>query len=259
MAACGGLKHIFEHSVPETPTLLGSFSSWKQINPAAQIQPVEQSSVTEIFGELHFKENSELPSPSFPISPFSSATLKHSSREDERNISSSISPKVAHKKSFSLNLDGLQVCTEGLGFESCDDVGDNGTKYGMEQEWQRSKEKIDKACGIVNEKRWHVHGDLKVVRSRRSNSLGEFPPPISCIGKSGKPMISFKSYRQDGRFVLKQVRTPTQELLHACREDGRLKLQFMQPNDNSMEHQGFEEERYLTKDGIVDDDGKEKR
>ncbi|GMI97264.1 hypothetical protein like AT5G22390 [Hibiscus trionum] len=246
MAACGGLKHIFEHSVPEPPTLLGSLSSWKQINPAAQIQPIEQSSVTEIFGELHFKENSELPSPSFPIPPFSSAILKHSSREDENNIGSSSSPKVAHKKSFSLNSESLHVCTEGHGFESRGDVGDNDAKNEMEQEWQRSKEKIDKATRIVNEKRWNVHGELKVIKSRRSNSLGDFPPPISCIGKSGKPTVSFKSYRQDGRFVLKQVKTPTQEFLHACREDGRLKLQFMQPNDKSMED-------------AIDDDGKEKR
>ncbi|KAE8691723.1 hypothetical protein F3Y22_tig00110882pilonHSYRG00065 [Hibiscus syriacus] len=224
MAASGGLKHIFEHSLAETPTLFGT-SSWKQIKPTSQIRPTEQSSM--IFGELYFKENSELPSHSFPISPFSSAILNHSSREDENNIGSSSNPKVLHKKNFSSNSEGPQLCNEGLGSESCDDAWDNDTTNEMIHEWQSSKDKIDEASGILNEKRGNVHGELKVFKLRRSTRVEDFPPPISCIGKNGKPLVSFKSYRQDGRFVLKQVRTPTQELLHACREDGRLKLQFM--------------------------------
>ncbi|KAK8683342.1 hypothetical protein V6N13_039406 [Hibiscus sabdariffa] len=126
---------------------------------------------------------------------------------------------------------------KGLVSESCDDVGDHTTKNEMKKEWQSSEDKTDRARGIVNEKRGSVHGELKVVRPRRSNSVRDFPPPISCIGKCGKPWISFKSYRHDGRFVLKQVKTPMQELLHAFREDGRLKLQFMLPNDDSMEQQ----------------------
>ncbi|KAE8735600.1 putative Beta-ureidopropionase [Hibiscus syriacus] len=112
----------------------------------------------------------------------------------------------------------------------------------MKQEWQSCKENINEASGMVNEKRWNMQGELKVIKLRRSTSVGDFLPPISCIGKNGKPLVLFKSFRKDERFVLKQVRTPTQELLHAYREDGRLKLQFMQPNDESMEHQGFEEE-----------------
>ncbi|KAE8705796.1 hypothetical protein F3Y22_tig00110418pilonHSYRG00308 [Hibiscus syriacus] len=220
MAASGGLKHIFEHTIPEAPTLFGT-SSWKQIKPSSQIQPIEQSSITEIFGELHFKENSKLPSPSFPISPFSSAILNLSSREDEDIILSSSSPTVLRKKNFSSNSEGLQVCTEGLGSESCDNAWDNDTTNDMKQEWQSCKEKIDEASGIVNGKRGNMHGELKAVK-------------------------------QDGRFVLKQVRTPTQELLHACREDGRLKLQFMQTDDESMKHQGFDEEGHLMNDEIDD-------
>lgn len=70
----------------------------------------------------------------------------------------------------------------------------------------------------------------------------EFPPPISCIGRTGKPWVCFKSYRNNGRFILKEVRIPTQEFLHACREDGRLKLQFIQSDDETIEEDDEEEE-----------------
>ena len=70
----------------------------------------------------------------------------------------------------------------------------------------------------------------------------EYPPPISSIGRSGKPCVSFMSYRDNGRFVLKEVRTPIQEFLHAHREDGRLKLHFVQPEDEEKEEDGDDED-----------------
>ncbi|KAK4785596.1 hypothetical protein SAY86_002285 [Trapa natans] len=60
-----------------------------------------------------------------------------------------------------------------------------------------------------------------------------YPPPIPSISMSGKPWVCFKSYRHDGRFVLKEIRIPTKELLQASREDGRLRLHFIQPKDRS--------------------------
>ncbi|XWS52838.1 hypothetical protein CRYUN_Cryun11dG0106600 [Craigia yunnanensis] len=266
MAACGSLQHIFEKPLPENPTLLESLSSWNQIKPG--IKPIEQSSFTEIFGELHFKENSQSPSASsFPISPFSStsiidlnpqnSTFKLSRNDtfhenDENNRSSSLpefcssTPKIikytsnCHKKSegFSLNSESLLLCTEGLGFESSDDVGD--MKNEMKEDWER-KEKRTSGINTTNKPKTteNLYGEF---RRSRASSVGAFPPPISCIGKSGKPWVCFKSYRQDGRFVLKEVRIPTQEFLHACRQDGRLKLQFVQPNDEFLEDEEFEEE-----------------
>ncbi|KAH1090822.1 hypothetical protein J1N35_018079 [Gossypium stocksii] len=230
MAACRSLQHIFEHTLqPESPTVLGIRSSCKQIMPAAAaIRPTEQSSVTEIFGELHCKENSEL--------PFPSALLKHS-REGENTRSSSTAKTIGHKKSYSLNTESLQLCTEGMDLESCGE---------MNQERQSSKGEIDTGSSIIDKRQ----GEVRMIRSRRSKSVGEFPPPIPSIGNCGKPWVSFKSYRQDGRFVLKQVRIPTQEMLHACREDGRLKLQFMQQSDEYMQQQGFEEEGLLINDVI---------
>ncbi|XWS73894.1 hypothetical protein CRYUN_Cryun02cG0168400 [Craigia yunnanensis] len=286
MAACGSLQHIFENPLPESPTLLESLSSWNQIKPA--IKPTEQSSFTEIFGELHFKENSQSSSASsFPISPFSStsiiglnpqnSTLKlsrndtfHENDEDNRSSSPpeffSSTPKIikytsnCHKKSqsFSLNSESLQLCTEGLGFESSDDV--ENMKNEMKEDWQSKEKKASRINTTKHTRTENLYGEFRRSRSR---SVGAFPPPISCIGKSGKPWVCFKSYRQDGRFVLKVVRIPTQEFLHACREDGRLKLQFVQPNDEFLEEEEFEEEDVEDLEvGLINDDineGKEKR
>ncbi|CAD6258254.1 unnamed protein product [Miscanthus lutarioriparius] len=53
-----------------------------------------------------------------------------------------------------------------------------------------------------------------------------FPPPIRSIGRGGKPYVCFRSLREDGRFVLREVVIPGKELLQATREGGRLRLQF---------------------------------
>jgi hypothetical protein len=231
MAACGSLQHIFEKPLPENPTLLESLS-WNKIKA---INPIEQSSFTEIFGELHFKENPE-------------SSNSSSSSKDENNWSPSSrdsfsgTPRTkytsSHKSSDSfssvLNFDSLQLCTEGLGFESSDDV----------EEFRDEDKQEEKVVGMTKLQQHHLvsenqqGGELR--RSRTSG--GAFPPPISCISQSGKPRVCFKSYRQDGRFVLKEIRTPTQEFLHAFREDGRLKLNFVQPNDEILEEEEEEEE-----------------
>uniref|UniRef100_A0A2P2PLR5 FAF domain-containing protein n=1 Tax=Rhizophora mucronata TaxID=61149 RepID=A0A2P2PLR5_RHIMU len=126
-----------------------------------------------------------------------------------------------------------------------------------ERQQQEKKVKIERHSMLENISR----------ESRRSISRGRaIPPPISCIGKSGRPGVYFQSYRQDGRFVLREVRIPTQELLHACREDGRLKLQFIQPNDEVHDEAEYEEydnesftedgEQEETVDNYFDDDNR---
>ncbi|XP_039122084.1 protein FANTASTIC FOUR 4-like, partial [Dioscorea cayenensis subsp. rotundata] len=111
-----------------------------------------------------------------------------------------------HKHQFS--TDSLQLCTEGLGSESFD-------------------------CWMMVEK----EGKMMDRQSRcylevKARSNGKrFLSPISTLGKSGKPWMYFKSYRNDGRFVLREMRIPTQELFHASREDGRLKLQLVHQED----------------------------
>lgn len=121
-----------------------------------------------------------------------------------------------------MNYESLQLCTEGLGFESSDDV--EYSKNDINEDWRYQEEK-------VRITRHAASDDLSRPRSGRRT----FPPPISCIGRGGKPRAIFKSYRHDGRFVLKEVRLPTFKFLHACREDGRLTLQFVHPNDETID------------------------
>ncbi|CAA0824308.1 Protein of unknown function (DUF3049 [Striga hermonthica] len=69
-------------------------------------------------------------------------------------------------------------------------------------------------------------------------------------GKCGKPFVSFRSFRQDGRFILKEIRIP--ELLHVQRENGRLKLNFIQSDDDDEEDRDDD----VDDDGAIDEDGK---
>jgi hypothetical protein len=249
MAACGSLQHIFENPLPENPTtLLESLSSWKPV------KPIEQPSFTEIFGELHFKENPAEPPPPCPtipvVSPVSSSCLIESLNI---NDGSKYSRCDKSSDSFSsMSSDSLQLCTEGLGFESSDDVEDMGNE--MSEDWQSHEEKIR----VTRHRHFSSSENQGGEFRRPRTSGGGFPPPISCIGKSGKPWVCFKSYRQDGRFVLKEIRVPTQEFLHACREDGRLKLHLVQPNDEILEEEDEEEEEMDDEDQEdTDDDDKE--
>ncbi|KAK2640749.1 hypothetical protein Ddye_022512 [Dipteronia dyeriana] len=271
MAACESRQHIFENSLPEKSTLLESLSSpWNQIKP---VKPVDQSSFVELFGELHFKEKSQSsPSPSpvpssypmlsssssssssslFGLYPQSCNGLKHNNDNkkspflDSFSGTAKVNYSSCHNKSdsFSLmNSESLQLCTEGLGSESFDDVEDLKS-----EDWQKHEKKVSITSHSAKE---NLCGDF-----RRSKTLGTaFPPPISCIGKTGKPWVCFKSYRHDGRFVLKEVRMPSQELLQACREGGRLKLQFVHPNDDILELEDEDYEDEELQDAEEDEQG----
>lgn len=150
-----------------------------------------------------------------------------------------------------MNLESLQLCTEGLGFESSADVEELRSDAKING-WDEKGEVV----GIGKESFLHGESGGKGELMRRvRKSGGEFPPPISSIGESGKPWVWFKSYRQNGRFVLKEIRVPKQEFLHASREDGRLKLQFFQADgEDGEEDDDYDDER----DGIVgEEEGEE--
>ncbi|KAK1682978.1 hypothetical protein QYE76_043826 [Lolium multiflorum] len=66
--------------------------------------------------------------------------------------------------------------------------------------------------------------DQGFVMPRRTRSGRVFPPPISVIGQGGRPWLTLRAHREDGRLVLREMRLPSQELLQPCREDGRFKL-----------------------------------
>lgn len=219
MAACGSLQHIFDKPSPESPgNLLQSFT------PRKHLRPLEVSSLTEFFEELHFKEYTEQVSPSLPhstpsSSPFSIDSNSHSEEKNERNYTPTRRKHYKNSESFSsMNSESLSICTEGLGFESCDNTEDFVNNSG----WRHRKARSSITRHFLN-------GSLSGKRSRITGE--EFPPPISCIGRTGRPWVCFKSYRKNGRFILKEVKYPIQEFLHACRQDGRLKLQYIQSDD----------------------------
>ena len=68
------------------------------------------------------------------------------------------------------------------------------------------------------------HRQHDVIMLRRTRSGRAFPPPISVIGKGGRPWLSLLAHREGGRLVLREMRLPSQELLQPCKEDGRFKL-----------------------------------
>ncbi|KAL8496353.1 hypothetical protein ACS0TY_020168 [Phlomoides rotata] len=236
MAACGSLEHIFENPLSEPPTFLESLSPWKHIK--SMKHPVDDSSFTEIFGELHFKENHIHSSPESESSS-NSTSMGDNGFTKGNNFQSSYYPskskQYGRSDTFSSkNSESLSLCTEGLGFESFDDVED---LLNCNKEWEHQEEK----SAARNSETEHQRNESKI--SSRTGT-GEFPPPISCIGRSGKPWVSFKSYREDGRFILKEIRIPTQEFLHACRENGRLKLHFIhsESDDEIFEEEEEDEE-----------------
>ncbi|KAF5175653.1 hypothetical protein FRX31_034771 [Thalictrum thalictroides] len=249
MTSCGSLGQIFETPLPENPSLIESLSTCNHCK--SNKQPNEVSSFSEIFGELHFKESLESSSlPFLPLlhSPSPSSSLldlyskpesgKSIDHDDNKNSSfqSLFSVKrtqeVSSKKKdgfSSMNSESLQMCTEGLGFESFDDVDDSSDneKVGY---LNKQKEKV----GTPKHSFENSYSEHRRLRS--------FPPPIPSIGRNGKPWVSYKSFRCEGRLILKEVMSPTQgqEFMHACREHGRLTLHLVH-RDEEIEQDDAEE------------------
>ncbi|GER36552.1 hypothetical protein STAS_12892 [Striga asiatica] len=209
MAAVSRLDHIFGKPVTENQAFLESLSPWKRNGSSA----IDES-FTELFGELHFRETR-------------SSSFASSGRADTdgTNISPSPSPSPGRRKqgaysdSFSsMSSESLSKCTEGLGFESSDELETVGDELGG----AHLREGCEK-CPAGNGKGRHCVG--KELR-------GDLPPPIPGIGKNGKPWVCFQSVREGGRFILKEMRIPTKEFMQARREDGRLRLQFIHSDDD---------------------------
>ncbi|KAL3752310.1 hypothetical protein ACJRO7_013030 [Eucalyptus globulus] len=288
MAACGSLQHIFDSTLPDSPSILESLSSWKnhhrhrhhhhhQILPShsnddrGEHDPIDrQSSFTEIFGELHFNDQDPEPLPRLMMELENNGNGEENAKSPSSMSSQGGSGHGHHKSSesfSSMKSESLQLCTEGLGFESFGDVED----YMLAEAWQAKEEKESAGTGMTRRNiysasssfkhspQYYPHNDHhhRLHEFRRSRSIGSgFPPPISSLSMNGKPRVCFKSYRNDGRFVLKEIRFPTQEFLHASREGGRLTLQFVHPGDDIEEDEGcLEDDEDDDQDGEGEDGG----
>ncbi|RWV83138.1 hypothetical protein BHE74_00022766 [Ensete ventricosum] len=99
---------------------------------------------------------------------------------------------------------------------------------------------------VVGQSSMAAMGQRLYMRSHSDIGLtsGEavFPPPISTIGKGVKPWVYLKSFKKDGRLVIKKIKLPTQQCLQATRENGRLLLQLAHPTKQDEEEEEEEEE-----------------
>lgn len=256
MAACESLQHMFENPLPSESSL----SSWNpQLGLPSSPMP-RSSSVTELFGELHFEEspapNVVMPSTSSNAKNADIVDMKSGGRADENER------KVEKKSGYGgprhQSGGSLQLCTEGLGFESLGDIEDTneeeriGTMSGDDVAVGHERDGDDDGGGYYcfwgarkrgsgpMLRRWR---STVVTRTERVGGRSCFPPPISIVNR---PWVSLRGYRCDGRFMLKEVTVPAREFLHASREGGRLRLDFVQ---------GVQEEDDDDEEDDVDDDG----
>ncbi|RZS11600.1 hypothetical protein BHM03_00042950 [Ensete ventricosum] len=233
--------------MPEKPTLIESLSSWSQIMSK---KPVDNARFTEILGELRFQEkpapppasiHQTVPPPvavdralSFDLSDLCQQKCGgHSSFQALLGLPNNqyvcSASARCHDGFPPKNSDKLQLCTERLGSESSDDVDDLIEEDVDEWSSDQWKEKMDaERQALAN---GGMSGNCSDVRTR----TGGFPPPVYSIGKSGRPWIYYRSYRKNGRFVLTEIRIPTQEFLRASRQDGRLRLQLVHPDEDIAE------------------------
>ncbi|CAL4896841.1 unnamed protein product [Urochloa decumbens] len=251
MAADGALRRLFEKPLPENPTLLEALSACHHHRNVHHHNnnPIDPSSFTEIFGELHFQEKPQQPPErDIPMSPpppaprppprtlswldIAAEAEMSTLSKDDSSLDGLLRPKpaatVKRSASFCMKKSSasLLLCTEGLGSESTVDADDMLKDaeaeaeaaaaiggHGKEAETERSSCVKDGAA--VEEGK---------EERRQPNA---FPPPIRSIGRGGgKPRVCFRSFREDGRFVLLEVVIPGKDLLQASREGGRLRLQF---------------------------------
>ncbi|KAG9128961.1 hypothetical protein Leryth_014737 [Lithospermum erythrorhizon] len=221
MAACRSLQHIFEKPLLENPTLFESLSTW---SPIKSMKPIDNASFTELFGELHFKENDHgesnsttlSPSP-YPASPPSSVSSSSSTFSDSNNnhqlvgierlfrdndegnktpysptcyYPSRSSPKKPYRQRnshSSMSSEGLSHYTESLGFESSDEVEEVGNDN-ISLDWRNRREE-KQGANVVQEQSEYMYCDHKRSRANKAS----FPPPISCIGDDE----TFEDFEED--------------------------------------------------------------
>ncbi|KAJ8459730.1 hypothetical protein OPV22_032656 [Ensete ventricosum] len=233
------LREISEQPQLDRPTLVWSFS-WEGITPADLIFPP-----IEMFGEIHF---AEIPEPS-SIPPLPNSLPSTSSAAMAARWSTIVKHEDAKEDDGLSPENSEHICTEGLGFESLQDAGDP-TKGSMGNgSTLRRKENKET---VVGQSSMAAMGQRLYMRSHSDIGLtsGEavFPPPISTIGKGVKPWVYLKSFKKDGRLVIKKIKLPTQQCLQATRENGRLLLQLAHPTKQDEEEEEEEGSRNGTRD-----------
>ncbi|GLJ49795.1 hypothetical protein SUGI_1057580 [Cryptomeria japonica] len=143
------------------------------------------------------------------------------------------------KRKSTLSDQSLRLCTESLGCESGTDCSypslsdtedcssasseDNFSVFGEEEEQvEEEQESISAENLKISD---NVSGSEQEKAIKRTRS---FPPPLSSIARSDGSCIHMRSFKQDGRLLLKAVPVETsQKYLTVRREDGRLQLHLI--------------------------------
>ncbi|QHO45464.1 uncharacterized protein DS421_6g179210 [Arachis hypogaea] len=117
---------------------------------------------------------------------------------------------------------GMTSCTESLGFES-------SNVRRLICDHQQEQELIHNENHDADVSDWRRNNmDQKESRGGRNSKVSRsFPPPLTSLNRNGQPSFFLRPARKDGRLELTQVRIQRQEILHACRQDGRLILHLI--------------------------------
>ncbi|MCO5577624.1 hypothetical protein L7F22_031455 [Adiantum nelumboides] len=167
--------------------------------------------------------------------------------------------ETPYQKSLRLRIMKLQHCAEELGSESLDgaliysDVGDTGS---FESPFKGSSQslttslfarsspsptsseademsEIDAAPMMISVRSApNLRCPSLLARSSIHTKERSFPPPLITpslprSASSDSFAFSLRAYREDGRFMLKEVKVPSRQYLQASRKDGRLTLQLL--------------------------------
>lgn len=164
-----------------------------------------------------------------PVSGLSFITFSDNTHENPTNVvdSAAIKPPpptittIAKKDPGGIgfldevggSVDGLMSCTESLGFESSDERR-------VDDQVMDSIRNEERGLMVGSRKKWRRSG-------RRDEEVRKFPPPLSSMNRDGKPIFFLRPVRRDGRLELTEVKINRMEVLHASRQDGRLRLDMI--------------------------------
>ncbi|KFK22347.1 hypothetical protein AALP_AAs73724U000100 [Arabis alpina] len=201
MAAYGSFHRIFENPRQDNKT------------PKSLLDTLSSSSPWNSIKGLHVTHHDETP-------PFTEIFGELHFREASHS---------SYDKTSAENS-SLQLCTEGLGSESYYDLEDGKVNVNGEDDDDSIKKKDDDDHEVEVKGKDNGRSDEEECGLRRKEPR-EYPPAMT--------RMSFKAYREEGRFVLEEVKIPRREFLRATRENGRLRLKLVQPEDD---HDEVEEE-----------------
>ncbi|KAM3271223.1 hypothetical protein ACQJBY_041789 [Aegilops geniculata] len=138
----------------------------------------------------------------------------------------------------SMSHESLSLCTESLGCET-GTRGDFLDLASLLYAPPPSSHQSEDAVAQEEEQEETAAGELKLsaVQYHRARPQRAFPPPLPSMsrhhGDDGGPCLRVRPHRRDGRLVLEAVAAKPQGYLHAQRQDGRLKLCFVDYSSGS--------------------------